>query len=208
MKRVVHKTLQDWFEWRMGGVGSSEAPAVMRASPWTTREELWALKTERMLPKPSHPRMRRGRQLEPVARMEYERMTGLKMRADCAQHAEHDFVRATLDGLNEEAGRVLEIKCPGREDHLTARLGKIPDKYLWQCVHLLMTTGFGHLDYFSYDGERGVIVEFKRDKRLEDRLFKEVTLFWEHVLKDLEPAQKPMQYVDAYNIFKLRRRNG
>jgi predicted phage-related endonuclease len=86
------------------------------------------------------------------------------------------------------ARRVLEIKCARvKKDHAEARAGRIPAKYLWQCVHLLLVTGFDHLDYFSFDGQRGVIVRFERDEKLEQKLLAAEAEFWRYVQNDVPP---------------------
>ena len=34
----------EWHEWRRKGIGSSDAPAVMKVSPWMTPYMLWEIK--------------------------------------------------------------------------------------------------------------------------------------------------------------------
>jgi putative phage-type endonuclease len=184
MKRL---TMAEWHEWRLGGIGGSDAPAVMGRSPWATPRDVWAQKTRRAAGPKQTPAMKRGIELEDPARAEYERMTGISAPALLIEHATLPFIRASLDGINDEARRVLEIKCPGKKDHAEARAGRIPEKYLWQCVHLLLVTGYERLDYFSFDGQRGVIVPFERDETLEQRLVQAETWFWRYVVDDVPP---------------------
>ena len=96
-------------------------------------------------------------------------------------------MRASFDGLMR--GLALEIKCPGAEDHATALAGKIPKHYLWQCVHLLAVAEVGSLDYFSFDGNAGVIVEMEYDRDLEGKLVEEEIRFWRCVLQERPPVQ-------------------
>lgn len=209
------KTLSriDWLAWRNHGIGSSDAPVVMNASPWSTPFELWARKTGRLRPQPTNWAMQRGLDLEPRAREEYERLTGIPMPATRLEHPDHRFIRATFDGLNLDAKRVLEIKCPGNADHVTAIQGKIPDKYLWQCVHLIFVAQMKTLDYFSFDGFSGVLVTMKRDVALENRLFKEESIFWKHVVKDTPPphempkpkSKKRPSVLKSDGVFPIRR---
>lgn len=188
---------QDWLAWRMSGIGASEAPAVMNASPWCSSYKLWQLKTGRIEPDPKNPQMERGLALEPVARDRYEQFTGIEMPDDTAKHPEHEFIRASLDGINKSVKKVLEIKCPGKVDHFTAVQGKIPDKYVWQCVHLLMVTGFPSLDYFSFDGKHGVVVTYRRDRAAEAKLLAAEIKFWKCVEMDIPPS--------TGEVFKVRR---
>lgn len=172
----------------MSGIGASDAIAVMGVSPWLTPNELWAVKTERKRPQKSMPWMRRGLELEPIARREYERLTGIKVESVCVEHDSVSYLLATLDGVNFTHQKLVEIKCPGEKDHAMALRGRIPDKYVWQLVHQLAITGYSQMDYFSFDGERGVILSFKRDLGLEKRLLHAHREFWKSVVRDIEPT--------------------
>jgi putative phage-type endonuclease len=197
----------EWLAWRKQGIGGSDAPTVMNKSPWSTPFELWAQKTDRIRPQRANAAMKRGRDMEPIAREEYEQMTGCAMPAACLELKKFRFIRTSCDGFNERAQRVLEIKCPGREDHLEARRGRIPRKYLWQCVHTLLVTGFDELDYFSFDGKRGVIVPFERDPKLEQKLLSEHIAFWRYVAQDVPPPKPELKGtpIDEFSVFRVRR---
>lgn len=198
-QKTVQQQTPDWIEWRRKGIGSSDAPAIMSASPWVTPLQLWELKTGRREPEPSNFAMKRGLALEPNARDSYEQITGIRMPSALSKSKEHDFIRASLDGVNKHARIVLEIKCSGREDHGKALNGKIPDKYLWQCVHHLLVTGLDRVHYFSFDGAEGVIVEFQRDEHLESRLLSKEIEFWNWVCTDTPPP------IPEWTGFKVRR---
>jgi putative phage-type endonuclease len=184
MKRL---TMAEWHEWRLGGVGGSDASAIMGRSPWASMGDVWKQKTRRTAGPKQTPAMKRGIELEGAARAEYERLTGIAMPPLLIEHATLPFIRASVDGINDAARRVLEIKCPGKKDHAEARAGRIPEKYLWQCVHLLLVTGYERLDYFSFDGQSGVTVPFERDEKLEQRLVQAETWFWRYVVDDVPP---------------------
>lgn len=189
MKFITFKTRAEWLEWRMSGIGSSDSMAVMGASPWLTRDQLWAQKTERMLPQKSMPWMKRGQDLEPLARKKYETMVGRPMNPANVAHEKHSFLIASLDGISAKGNHLVEIKCPGTQDHAVALKGKVPDKYVWQLTHQLLVTGLKEMDYFSFDGEKGVIVRFVRNVQFEKALLAAETSFWESVIKDIEPGK-------------------
>jgi predicted phage-related endonuclease len=109
------------------------------------------------------------------------------MPAQLHTHSEHSFLRASLDGYNLQKKRILEIKCPGKEDHAIALKGKVPEKYIWQLVHQLAVTNADSVDYLSFDGTAGVIVPFERDLKLEKKLLPEEMKFWELVQKKTPP---------------------
>ncbi len=177
-------------KFREQGVGSSDAPAVMNTSPWSNPHKLWEEKMHLRQPDPSNFPMRRGLRLEPLARCRYQDMTGIAMPAANYQiHPKYKFVRANADGVNWKEEIALEIKCPGKTDHALALSGKIPEKYKFQLVHLLLVLGLERIDYFSFDGEDGVIVPFERNKLLEGKLLSEEMRFWDCVTTGTPPPR-------------------
>lgn len=184
----------EWLKWRQSGLGASDAPVVMGVSPFTTRFELWLDKTGKFPRSDSnfHPNalkaMTRGHLLEPQARQYFE---GFKFRQYPPMnviHEKYDFIRASLDGYNAETNRIVEIKCPGKVDLAEAAKGRVPKKYLPQVQLQLMVTGAAACDYFTYDGEKGIIIEVLPDLEYQARLEKEMVAFWELVQKKIVPS--------------------
>lgn len=190
---VVIEKPPEWHAWRRKGVGGSDAAAIMNACLWKTLQDVLKMKTGRGVPQPVTKAMRRGLYLEPVAREEYQQMTGVAMPSDRAIHPEFGFGRCNLDGINWEIKKPIEIKCPGWRDHRLALKGKIPDHYIWQCVHTLWVTGLEVMDYFSFDGRKGKIVTFERDLKLERRLVTREKYFWECVVNYLNLRREHAQ---------------
>lgn len=172
----------DWKKWRSEGLGASDAPIVMGVSPWKTRYQLWEEKCGLNVKDDGNNwATRRGNDLEPKARAHYELLHTIDMPVAFVQHKDYPFIRASLDGYNEEKRVILEIKCPGKEDHEKARVGEIPDKYWPQVQHQLLATGADYVHYYSFDGESGHLVIAEPDPDYIDGLFKELCLFWELV---------------------------
>ena len=178
---------QQLREWRREGIGASDAPVIMGASPWRTPFELWeekALGIDRDFDNPS---MRRGRALEPIARDEFNRMMRCRVAPDWVQHPENSWMRASLDGIDKERKIMVEIKCPNKDDHLRAITKKIPDKYVAQCQHQLAVTGLDGMYYFSFDGSKGVIVDVARDQQYIDDMLRQEGDFWGKVISMTAP---------------------
>jgi predicted phage-related endonuclease len=83
---------------------------------------------------------------------------------------------------------VLEIKCPGAADHSKALAGEVPEKYWPQLQHQLLVTGANKAHYYSFDGEKGVLIEVEPDKKYCAKLFIEIKKFWDCVESDTPPA--------------------
>lgn len=198
---------KEWLEWRRGGIGSSDAPIIMGVSPWKTPYQLWEEKTGRVC----NDRLQgnfateRGNRLEPIARARYELKNGVSMPPKTYQNAEFPFLRASMDGANDEIQKGLEIKCPGKADHATAMAGKVPAKYLPQLMHQLIVTGYKAIDYFSYDGEASdATVPVVPDLDYMALLIKKELEFYDFMVNDEAPPLMEQDYVKIRSTsFKL-----
>lgn len=180
--------MEKWKEWRRLGIGSSDAPVIMGVSPWKTSLELWKEKVGIDSDESEgNWATRRGIELEPRARAHYELTQGTEMPVTFFEHKERPFLRASLDGYNNEKQIILEIKCPGKADHETAKQGKIPQKYWPQLQHQLMVTDAKCVHYYSFDGESGHLVEVLPDQEYIQRLAAEEIKFWECVTEKKPP---------------------
>lgn len=179
----------DWWEWRRGGIGSSDAPVVKGVSPYRTPLMVYEEKVSGGEQKPANWAQQQGIDKEPEARARYELLHGDDMPAKLFEHSEHRFLRASLDGWNAGLRRVLEIKVPGREDHEMAKAGKVPGKYLWQVVHQMMVADALDAHYLSYYKKDAVVVRVERNAQLEAELLRVEIPFWkDHVLARVPPA--------------------
>ena len=215
MKSLSKRDYQDWIEWRRKGIGGSDAPAIMKTSLWTDPAKLLGIKTGRIEPDPPTYIMRRGLWQEKYARAEYERLTGIEMPVDYAQHPEIPYVRGSFDGFNKEANKATEIKCPGKKDHRIALKGEVPGHYVWQLVHLMLVKKLPEIDYFSYykndhTGEtNSKIIPFKHNARMENELVKAEKAFWRQVMKELKTNTKsPYSAKEVVEILQIAKQLG
>lgn len=180
----------DWLKWRQAGIGGSDAPVLAGDSPFVTPEQLRLSKSERggnQKHIKENWRMKRGKRLEPLARVKYMEMTGLRVRPVCVVHEEYPWLRASLDGLPYDPPLIpLEIKCPSDFNHETALSGEVPAHYIAQVQHLLLVTQGPALHYFSYTDsnrfkpeERFSLVKVLPDREYQDWLFQKEREWWE-----------------------------
>lgn len=190
--KVIHldQAGPDWHKWRAQGIGGSDAPAILNESPFTSSDELAEVKAGKRVIR-ENDRMRRGKRLEPEARVRYMELTGIRVRPVCVVHDEHSWLRASLDGLSEDRTVVLEIKCPSNKTHEVALLGRVPHYYVAQCQHQLLVTGCPTLHYWSYTDssyfpteERIALVKVLPDPEFMERLFRREKAFWERLQQE------------------------
>lgn len=185
----------EWLEMRKNMIGASDAPIIMGDSPWKTPYQLWEEKMGTVEQGPQTSAMRRGNELEPVARQVYNDHTGNCAEPEVVFHPDYKWMMASLDGISLDRDVIVEIKCPGREDHETAKEGRIPEKYFAQCQHQLAVTGLNLLHYFSYRDGDFALVEVGRDDKYISRMIKKERNFWENLQSFEPPALCERDYV-------------
>lgn len=180
----------DWLEMRKDKIGASDAPVIMHRSPWTTPYQLWEEKVGLRSPKTQTASMKRGLALENEALHSFEKMTGLVMFPQMVKiHPKNSWMMATLDGLTIDSKEILEIKCPGREDHDLAKKGTIPDKYIPQLQHQIEVCGVDSAYYFSYLNGEGVIVEVVRNQEFIEEMLAREQEFYQCMTTFTPPAK-------------------
>jgi putative phage-type endonuclease len=199
----IEQRTKSWEEWRLEGLGSSDAAVVMGVSPWKTRYELWEEKTGAKKSEISNWAQQRGTQMEPEARANYELLNDMDLPAHLVEHKVYPFMRASLDGYNAEKNFALEIKCPGKKDHEDALNGRVPEKYWPQVQHILAITG-GELDYYSYSNKRGVAVRVRPDLEYIKKLIEEETKFWNLVVSRTPPEPDIVEVKDRKMIVLIQ----
>lgn len=177
----------EWHEFRRCHIGASDCPIIMNISPWKTPYSLWEEKCGLVKSNFISDAMNRGINLESLARFEYENMVGFDVPACVRKHKSIDYMIASMDGFNSSLKKGVEIKCPGKTDHLKALNGLIPEKYYPQLQHQIEVCDLDEIDYFSFDGEVGVIVKCLRDEDYIKQILLQEEKFWYCVQNFISP---------------------
>lgn len=187
----------DWEKWRVGGIGASDAPTIMGVDYYgVTREQLLDEKITGKK-RPSNYAMREGTRLEPFARALYAQQLGYPYKVGPAVciHTEHEWMRASLDGLAEncETGEVeweVEIKCWSWDKHDATLAGICPEVVFPQIQHQLLTTGLSRCDLVSYSTNkkfssehRLAVLTVMADREYQAQLLKAELAFWAEVVE-------------------------
>ena len=183
----------EWHALRKTKITATDASIIMGASHWKTRIQLYHEKLSNDPPPPPNERMQRGLDLEPVARDLFNIKTGLEMQPAILVK---DWAMASLDGMDEKIGCILEIKCPGEKDHNLAIARKVPDHYFPQLQHQMYVADMDFEYYFSFDGMDGVIVEVKRDDEYIEKMIIEEKKFYDCLMNKIPPEPDEGDYIE------------
>lgn len=184
----------EWREFRKRKIGASDAPSVMGVG-FLTPLQLWRIKVGLEPEKVPNSAMKRGTELEKVAREKFIEESGIHFEPACFQCDEFPYLFASLDGYNEEHNLILEVKCPGKEDHEIAGRGLVPEKYEAQLQHQMFVAECDQAYYYSFDGENGISVLVERDDEYIAKMLKKEKEFYQMMTTLTEPPVGPKDWV-------------
>lgn len=173
---------EEWINWRDGGIGASESAIIMGALPfkWNDVLNLWKIKAG--LAKSDfemNDAMAQGKALEPQARKDYSKVTGIKVQPKCFEHPEFNFIRASLDGINKNHKLIVEIKCPGLSKFRQAKQGVVADYYYPQMQQQMACVNAEVCDYWVYREDEGaVLIRVPRNEEYIQELIRRAKIFW------------------------------
>ena len=182
---------EEWFNARLGKVTASKVFEIMSKTKTGygagRKKYLADLICQRITGKReesyTNASMKRGTDLEPVARFAYEVATGNYVtEVGLIDHQTISGFAASPDGLVGDDG-LIEIKCPNTATHLDFLESGIPDgKYQWQMLCQMACAKRNWCDFVSYDDRTGAgldikIVRFHRDDTRIAAMEQEVSLF-------------------------------
>ncbi len=190
----LQQNTSEWLEFRKNKIGASDATIIMNESPWASPMQLWERKLGISQEQKESFCMSKGKALEHEARCSFMQLKGISVTPEVIEHPEYEFLIASLDGLSACQQYAVEIKCPGREDHLSALQGVVPKKYIPQIQHQLEVTGLNMIYYYSYDGQNNACIEVKKDEKYINNLIKEELKFYKYMITCTPPELSDRDY--------------
>lgn len=188
----------DWLAARRLGIGGSDAAAILGASRYKTRADVWLDKTGRAPEIEENEPMRWGNILEPVVRAEYSMRTGRDVTQPPMMASEHfPWMLANLDGVAGD--RILEIKT-ARSDADWGEPGtdEIPLEYTAQVHHYMIVSGLMVADVAVLIGGSDFrIYTVEADRELHQAMIEREREFWRLVETNTMPEPVDAREVQA-----------
>jgi putative phage-type endonuclease len=184
----IQQNTPEWLEMRKKYLGGSDAPIIMKESPWTTPFQLWQEKLDLIPPKEETFPMLQGKRKENPALVELEKITGYLFFPQVVFHPQIKWMMASLDAVDPENKIIAEIKCPGKEDHAKAQSGNVPEKYFPQLQHQMEVCQLETAYYFSFHVTGNVLLKITRNDEYIKNMLKAEEQFYE-CLQTLEPPE-------------------
>lgn len=195
-----------WLQWRHGGVGSSDAGAIMGVSRFKTRAQTLLEKCGIVQPEDTKNDYikNKGNNVEKYVREFLEIRYSCTFAPVSVELVEAPFIRASLDGASPDRKMITEIKllssvradkvnveAEGYKKWVAATKGKVPDEYYPQIQHQLFITGADVCLFAGFKEVKGeytvtdeklAVVEVYPDKCYIEQLMVEEFQFWNAVV--------------------------
>lgn len=197
---ITQSEREAWLERRRSGIGASDVAGIVGLSPWASPWSVWVSKVMPVDDDGASEAMEHGQRAEPMLKQWFEDRTEFWVLGEQqeAQHPEHPWALATLDGSVFEAH--------GGCDDLELRLGiaewkvtsdppwdhGVPLYYQCQAQWSMFVTGaertfFGVL-HIAFGRPTFRVYEFQRDQADIDYLYDACRRFWfDHVTTGIPP---------------------
>ena len=184
---------QEWLDHRMNYIGSSDAASIMGVG-FMTPYELYMSKLGLHVTEENFA-MRRGKELEPIALEKLNEESGIEFKPLCVVSSKYPFMAASLDGYNQEANLICEIKTGGQNALEMVKKGQVQPYYFAQIQHQLLVTELDKCILYFFDGHDGYTIEVLRDTRYINQLIDAETKFWSNLLNFVPPELTEKDYV-------------
>ena len=185
-----------WLSYRKSKVMASEVAAILNSSEYETPFQRWQRKLGLSPEQEETPAMRRGKELEPIARKKFCEGWGIHMIPVVGQSDSHEWMAASFDGFSSNDNSILEIKCNGKKNHDIALGGEVPYSHWLQMQQQMYVAEVKQGYYYSFDGMDGITIEVKYDYDFFNRVIPQLYAFWKGLILFEPPALTPRDYKD------------
>lgn len=204
---LLEQRSKEWHDLRAKCIGASDSAAICGLSPWTSAIQLWCEKLGKLPKRETNFAQQKGIRLEPVVLGLVNLNLDRNFIPAVFVHPTIEYVIASLDGLDEDTGEILEIKVGNLKDHAAMKDHKesspsniiVPVKYYSQLQHHMMVMGLDYEYYASYYLPKGApdmsgdlkIVKVHRDEKFIQSYIPILEKFYESLIKETPP--EPME---------------
>lgn len=171
MKKVfVEQNTPEWHALRRTKIGASMSSAILGKHPFKTKKDVYEEMVLGKVPYVNEA-MKRGTDLEPVARDWYNRTTFGAFLPSVIVNDEYPFMLASLDGIDEHLSSILEIKVPGEKTYNDCLKNKFPKYWEYQIQHQLLLADMEEAILLVWRNDiENIVKTFRRNPNLMEEI--------------------------------------
>lgn len=192
----------EWWKVRLGKFGSSDAQSVQASGKGLETlcfKKVAELASGRVKNNYTNKHIKRGIELEPVARTAYEMETG-KIVREIGYAEKDEWVGCSPDGLVSEDG-LIEIKCPCDRKFIELLFTEeIQTGYFWQMQHQMWVCERKWCDFVNYN--KNLNRTYIRRLEKDDTAIKKIKKGIKYGIRRIKEIQKKIGGKIERNNFK------
>lgn len=195
---------EQFLKERLTGLGGSDIHHLFNSEPYGCARKLWYEKTEQKSDYPvvASNVMKRGNKLEQLIRDEYSEITERKIRRvnRMITNERLPWAMCHLDAeivtIDDRGTGILECKSVGRPMYYKIKDDGIPDSWIFQMQHYLLTTDrkWGSYAILWADNWEFIHFDIEADKELQHSIIEAGENFWRMV--ENGPAPERLEVKD------------
>ena len=192
---------EEWLAWRRNGIGASDISVIMGSNPYSTPYQLWEKKCGYRAEDVMNDAMKHGVAHEETARQWVNSQLKVNLKPLCIEDIEAPYMRASLDGYDENEGILCEIKCPVSTQVLDAALKSqsVPSYWADQVQWQIMLSGAQRsvLAMWDYRTQSCILIEMYAEKSRIEEMREKAKEFWKGVALGRPPPTDKRDYVEV-----------
>jgi len=194
-KEQLEQGTQEWLALRKTKITGTDAGIILGVSPYCTPLMLWKQKLGFIAPEKENDAMRKGKELEPIARSQYEYETNNLMRPEVV--FKEDWLMASLDGIDPDREIILEVKT-GYYNYRDALNNHIPLHYYAQIQHNLNVSGASICHYYVFKDsqDKAVLMKVHPDQHYLKVLLEKEKEFYDQLINQEAPEISENDYIE------------
>lgn len=211
--KLIEKPTHGSLEWLLkrhrdehGNVvfGASEAPALMGASNFTSRPELFAAKLSEPRVGKESAAFRRGNLIEPVLIAEAGVVLGIPFHTPPFMYHKDRFI-ISLDGVDESFTPSVVVEAKTTTRYRIRDENDLPNEWLWQAWAQAAVTG-ADVWFSVLDSEQTIsVIQCPRNQQAQEDLLAEAARFAEQIEGNTPPADFNDCVFDAETVARIWR---
>ena len=196
----LSQSTSEWRSWRKTRLGGTDTAKILEQSPYGTPYSCYMEKTTDV-EIPDNKWMKRGRELEPVARSCLMGLHKVLLEPACFDSSEYPFMSASLDAVTRNNKMAFEIKCLSlKNTQEVISSGIVPQHYYIQVQKQMLVLGLDKMGiFFYYDEDTNILINVDKDKELHKEIIEKETLFWNNLVSEIPPKKSKKDEVKVYN---------
>jgi putative phage-type endonuclease len=184
----------EWVQWRKGGLGASDLPAVLGLDPYRTEHELWQVKRGLVTDFTGNPKTRWGHRLESIGLEVWGEQNPdmpKRVRNDLPyRRSDYPHLWATPDALAVDADKTRAV---GIEVKVTEQWLQPPDRVKVQALVQMGLADLERVDIvrLSFDDDPAIFPIERDEQAIADILAAGEAWYVRHVIEGIEPPRLP-----------------